>query len=280
MLKSLFLFSCILLLNLQVFAQYTFELKVDNGMQVGNTDDYSVSGTLVSGRIEKGKTYFLDDGAEIVINNIISSKTATTVPVANSPENVSLSMRCKNFRPTHGDVMKAISTRPSYGGGTTKFRANTLPEGVLTCRINGRIYRAKAVSKPVYVRSSNMLDLFFIAEDESVIWLQLNGFSDIETMPHTTTSDTSEKNMTLVCKLAYMPKGYRPTDMPTSYKAFEDFKGNSGVVVTSLNRYKKTLSLEFSGTLRPNHKLLEDNPNAGLFYITEGRVDDIGWDSF
>ncbi|MBK7762378.1 MAG: hypothetical protein IPI46_03265 [Bacteroidetes bacterium] len=266
--------------GLQTYAQYTFELHVDNGMQVGNTDNYSVSGTVISGRIEKGKTYFLEDGAEIVIINIISSKTATTVPVANSPENVSLSMRCKNFRPTHGDVMKAISTRPSYGGGTTKIRANTLPEGVLTCRINGRIYRAKAVSKPVHVRSSNMLDLFFIAEDESVIWLQINGFSDIETLPLTTTSDTSQKEMMLICKLAYMPKGYRPTDMPTSYKAYEDFKGNSGIVVTSLNRYKKTLSLEFSGTLRPNAKLLEDQPSAGLFYITEGRVDNIGWDSF
>ncbi|MEN9339807.1 MAG: hypothetical protein RIQ62_1119 [Bacteroidota bacterium] len=261
-------------------AQYTFELVISSGMQVGNTDEYSVSGTLRSGRIEKDKVYFLEDGTELQIKNIISSKTATSVPVANSPENLSIAMRCGRFVPTRGDIMKAISTRPSYGSNRMRTHADKLAEGLLQCRVNGRLYRAKTVSKPVYIRSSNMLDLFFMADDESVIWLQLNGFAEITDLPHRTTSDTSNHEMTMVCKLAFLPKGYRPTDMPTSYKAYEDVKGNAGIIVTSLNRYKKSISLEFSGTLRPNEKLLEENANAGLFYITEGRVDEIGWDAF
>jgi hypothetical protein len=38
--------------------------------------------------------------------------------------------------------------------------------------------------------------------------------------------------------------------------------------------------LEFSGILRANKKLLEDNGSSGLFYISEGRVDNLGWDAF
>jgi len=262
------------------FSQYSFEFRVENAMQVGNTDEYSVSGTLQSGRIEKNKVYFLEDGTQLSIRNIISSKTATSVPVANAPENISLALQCPKFVPTHGDWMKAIATRPSYGGGAMMARQGSLAEGLIQCRVNGRMYRAKMVSKPVYVRASDMLDLFFMAEDESVVWLQLNGFSMIQELPHRSTSDTSIKEPSQVCKVVFMPKGYRPTDMPVSYKGYEDFQGHSGIIVTSVNRYRKTLSLEFSGTLRANSKMLEENPSAGLFYLTEGRVDQIGWDEF
>jgi hypothetical protein len=47
-----------------------------------------------------------------------------------------------------------------------------------------------------------------------------------------------------------------------------------------LNKYEKKLSLEFSGILRPNMKIIEEKPAAGLFYVNEGRVDNIGWDAF
>jgi len=278
--RTFLLSLCTFLISLPAFSQFSFELTVDYGMRVGNTDQFSVSGTIHTGRIEKGKTYFLEDGTKLVIENIISSKSATSVPVASANEVVSLALTCKDFVPTHGDVLRAITTRTSYTGNITKYNAKQLPEGILTCRINGKIYRAKMVSKPVFIRASNILDMFFIAQDESVIWLQVNGFSDIESAPHKTTSDTSEKNPSLVCKVAFMPKGYRPTDMPTNYKAYEDFKGNSGILITVLNKYKKTIALEFSGILRPNKQLIEDGSNGGLFYITEGKVDNISWDEF
>ena len=277
--QLLLLFFC-LHAALLAEAQFTFELKIDYAYRVGNTDQFSVSGTILSGRIEKGKTYFLPDGTKLEILTIISSKTATSVPVAGLNENVSLAFTCKDYVPDHGDVMRAISTRPSYGSAATHFNTNQLPEGMLSCRVNGKLYHAKMVSKPVFIRSSNILDLFFIAEDESVVWLQINGFSEIQTVPHQTKSDTSQKDLSLVCKIAFMPKGYRPTDMPTNYKAFEDMKGNSGLIITSLNRYKKTISIEFSGILRANKKLLEDGGSSGLFYISEGRVDSISWDEF
>lgn len=278
--KTLFLSLCCLMFSCYAFAQFTFELKVDYAMRVGNTDQFSVNGTILTGRLEKGKTYFLEDGTKLVIENIISSKSASSVPVASANENVSLALTCKDFLPDRGDVLRGITTRPSIGGGAQRYNTNQLPEGILSCRINGKLYRSKMVSKPVYIRSSNMLDLFFIAEDESVIWLQINGFSEIETMPHHTKSDTSEKTPSMVCKVAFMPKGFRPTDMPTGYKAYEDMKGNSGIIITALNRYKKTIALEFSGILRPNKKLLEDGTGSGLFYISEGRVDNVGWDEF
>ena len=276
------LWLCLLFLNasLSCLAQFTFELQVEYGMRVGNTDQYAVSGVIKSGRIEKGKTYFLEDGTKVVIENILSAKSATSVPVANSNESVSLAITCKNYEPGRGDVMRGITTRPSYGMGNTRYNPNQLAEGILSCRVNGKMYKAKMVSKPVYIRASNVLDLFFIAQDESVIWLQLNGFSEVENSPHKTTSDTSEKNLSLVCKMAFMPKGYRPTDMPTNYKAYEDMKGNAGIIITSLNKYKKTIALEFSGILRPNKKLQDEESKAGLFYISEGRIDNISWDEF
>lgn len=270
-----------MLFSVTAIAQFSFELSIDYAMQVGNTEQFSVSGTINSGRIESGKTYFLEDGTKFVVKNIISSKSATSVPVANTNENISMAVLCPTFLLGRGDIIRGITTRPTYSSSNYKYNANQMPEGILSCRVNGKVYSAKAVSKPVYIKASNVLDLFFMAEDESVIWLQLNGFSDIQSIPHQSKSDTSEKNNSLVCKVAFMPKGYRPTDMPTNYLGYEDFKGNAGIVITMLSKYKKKIALEFSGILRPNERMLKEFPEkAGLFYISEGRVDNIGWDDF
>lgn len=278
--RVLYLFLFLLLCSMNMVAQYSFELKVDYAMRVGNTDEFSLSGTIISGRIEKNKVYYLEDGNKVEVKNIISSKSATSVPVAAINENVSLAIVCKNMEPGRGDMIRGIATRPSFGQVFTPTNTKQLPEGILNCRINGKMYKAKMVSKPVYIKESNVLDMFFMAEDESVVWLQLNGFSEIETLPHNAKSDTSVKEHSLVCKIAFMPKGYRPTDMPNNYRAYEDVKGNAGIIVTSLNRYKKTIALEFSAILRPNKLLMQEGGVNGLFYISEGRVDNIGWDEF
>lgn len=261
-------------------AQFAFELKVDYAMQVQNSTKYAVSGTILSGKVENNKIYYLDDGTKLEIKNIISAKSATSVPVALANENVSLSIVSDKFEVIRGETMRCISTKPGYGGTQVKTFANALPEGILSCKVNGKMYDSKAVSKPVYMRQADVMDLFFEAENKTVIWIQINNFSEIKDVPHSTKSDTSVKERALVCKLAYLPLGYRPTDMPNNYMAFEDFKGNAGVIITQIDRYNKKIALEFSGILRPNALMLQERPNAGLFYITEGRVDQIKWEEY
>lgn len=273
-------FYILFTLPLLLKAQYAFEIKVDYAMQVGNTEQYAVSGTIVSGKIENNKTYYLDDGTKLDVKNVMSAKSATSVPVALAGENVSISLVSKKFEVIRGESMRGISTRPGYGGAQVKPFANQMPEGVLSCKINGKMYDSKAVSKPVYMRQADVMDLFFEAENQTVIWIQINNFSEIKDVPHTAKSDTSVKDRALVCKLAYLPKGYRPTDMPNNYIAFEDFKGNAGIVITQIDRYNKKIALEFSGILRPNTLMLEEHATAGLYYISEGRVDQIKWEEY
>lgn len=261
-------------------AQFAFEIKVDYAMQVQNSDQYAVSGTLTSGKIENNKTYYLDDGTRLDVKNIISAKSATSVPVALAGENISISIQSKKFEVIRGETMRGISTRPGYGGSAVRSFANQLGEGVLSCKINGKMYESKAISKPVYMRQADVMDLFFEAENASVIWIQINNFSEIKDVPHTAKSDTSVQDRSMICKVAYMPKGYRPTDMPNNYVAFEDFKGNAGIVITQIDRYNKKIAFEFSGILRPNTLMLEEHPTAGLYYITEGRVDQINWEQY
>ncbi|MBL7766921.1 MAG: hypothetical protein JNJ58_12545 [Chitinophagaceae bacterium] len=261
-------------------AQYAFELTIDYAMRIQNSDQFSVSGVINKGRVESGKTYYLETGEKIVVTNVISAKTATSVPAAGAPEGVSIGITCKEFSPERGTVLKAVSNRGMYSGNTVRTFANQLSEGELSCKVNGRLYSALSVSKPVRVKSADVLDLFFEAEDHSVIWLQLNDFSQIEMFPHHAKTDTSNKDRRLVCRVVYMPEGYRPTDMPNNFAAYEDVKGNAGIVVTSVDKYHKKMSLEFSGILRANNIMLEKYPEAGLFYLTEGRVDHIGWDDF
>ncbi|MBK7692503.1 MAG: hypothetical protein IPK62_01570 [Bacteroidetes bacterium] len=261
-------------------AQFAFVMKVEYAMQVQNSTKYAVSGSILSGKIENNKTYYLDDGTKLDVKNIISAKSATSVPVALAGENVSISLTSEKFEIMRGETMRCISTRPGYGGAQVKSFANALPEGILSCKVNGKMYDSKSISKPVYMRQADVMDLFFEAENKTVIWIQINDFSQIKDTPHLTKSDTSVKERSLVCKLAYMPKGYRPTDMPNNYIAFEDYKGNAGVVITQIDRYNKKIALEFSGILRPNTLMLEEHPTAGLYYITEGRVDQIKWEEY
>jgi hypothetical protein len=122
--------------------------------------------------------------------------------------------------------------------------------------------------------------MFFQAEDKSVIWLQLNNFSEINNIPHTAKSDTSVKERAFVCKMAYLPSGYKPSDGANNYVGYEDVKGNAGIVVVYLDKYNKKIALSFSGILRANSKMQIEKPNAGLFYITEGKIDNLSWDAF
>jgi hypothetical protein len=263
-----------------VQAQYAFELKIDFAMRVQNSDMFSISGTVISGRIENDKNYYMDDGQKVEIKNVISNKSATSVPVALAQEKVSISVLCKDYQPERGEVLRCISSKPIYGGNVVRSHAKLMPEGELTCKLNTRMYDSKQISKPVYIKQADVLDIFFEAEDKSVIWIQLNDFSKIKEAPHQTKSDTSILERENVCKIAYLPNGYRPTDLPNNYIAFEDVKGNAGVLITYLDRYKKKMSIEFSGILRANERMREEKPNAGLFYITDGRVDQLSWDEY
>jgi hypothetical protein len=269
-----------LTITLHSFAQYAFELNIEYSTRIQNTDQFSMSGVIVKGRIENNKDYYLEDGTKIIINNMIAAKSATSVPVASAPESVSIGITCKNCRPEHGDVLKCVSAKPLYSGAVANYNPNKTAEGELICKLNGRLYKAKAISKPVFIKTINVMDLFFESNDKSVIWLQLNHFTNIDAIPHSAKTDTSNRNATMVCKVAFLPKGYRPTDMPNNYYAYEDVKGNAGITITYLNKYEKKLSLEFSGILSANAKVLTEKPEAGLFYINEGRVDNIGWDAF
>ena len=269
-----------LLSSLSLQAQYAFELKVDLVSRIGNQDLFSISGTLLAGRVENGKTYYDAQGAKFDVKNIISSKTATSVPVAGVGEQVSLSISSKDLDAGRGETMQCISSRPMQNGMAVRSYGPVLAEGAMRCKINGRQYTSKVISKPVYMKDADVLDLFFRADDETVLWLQLNNFSKIEQLPHTTTTDTSNHQREWVCKMAYMPKGFRPTDLPNHYQAYEDVAGNASITITNINRYKKTLSFDFMGTLRPNRRLLEEKPNAGLFTIQEGHADNITWDAY
>ena len=76
-----------------------------------------------------------------------------------------------------------------------------MKEGELYCKINGRMYTSYQVSKPVLIKDVDVLDMFFQSEDKSVIWLQLNNFSEIKSIPHTAKSDTSVKERAFECKI-------------------------------------------------------------------------------
>ena len=69
--KYLFLFLLFSLTLIQTKAQFAFELKVTFASRIQNSDQYSVSGTLLSGRIENGKTYYLENGSKIEENQKI-----------------------------------------------------------------------------------------------------------------------------------------------------------------------------------------------------------------
>lgn len=277
-------FCCLLFLGLvplQILAQYAFEMKIDFAMRVKNDEDiFSISGIINSGRVEKGKTYYLENGSKLVIDNIFSQKSSTSTSVANAPEMVALSVTCSGYQIERGDIIKCVATKSAYLLGQSGFNPGKMPEGELSCKVNGRLYTATQISKPVYIKNADVLDMFFEAADKSVIWLQLNHFSEIQQIPHHAKTDTSNHNRVQVCKLAYLPSGYRPSDGASQYKGYEDFKGNAGIAVLFLDRYHKRIGLSFSGILRANDRMLQEKPGAGLFYITEGKIDNLSWDAF
>ena len=96
--KFIFSLVCIFC-TLGSFAQYAFELQIEYSTRIQNSDQFSISGIVQKGRIENGKDYYLEDGTKLIINNLISAKSATSVPVASAPESVSIGITCKNYWP-------------------------------------------------------------------------------------------------------------------------------------------------------------------------------------
>lgn len=258
-------------------AQYSFELQVDYATQIGNTNDYSVSGQLLKGSIESGKKYYLTSGAEFDVKNLMSATTATSVKEAKSPERVSIGLKCKNFTPKTGVVIKGISTQPKYTGmRMSDNRLDKLPEGILKVNINGMEFKATQISKPIKTKAGDVLDMFFKTKGSEVFWLQIGNLSKIEDLPARVVSDS-----TLVgtdqpyCKIAFMPDGFLPTQLPNNYKAYEDKTGKASILITRLKKYTFQATIEFAGPLSPNWKILEENENAGFLTLTNGRVDKI-----
>jgi hypothetical protein len=274
---KLFIILAFIFLSFTLHAQYSFELKVDYATQIGNTNDYSVSGTLLKGTIENGKKYYLTSGAEFDVQNLMSAKTATSVNSAKAPEKVSIGLKCKNFNPKTGVVIKGISTQPNYSGmQMTNNRLDKLPEGILKVNINGMQFTATQISKPIKTKAGDVLDMFFKTKGTEVFWLQIGNLSKIEELPARVVSDS-----TLVgtdepyCKIAFMPDGFLPTQLPNNYKAYEDKTGKASILITNLKKYTFQATIEFAGPLAPNWKILEENENAGFLTLTNGRVDKI-----
>ena len=260
-------------------AQYAFELEVDFSTRIGQTDNYSVSGTLRKGKIESGKKYYLTTGAEFKVVNLMSAKTTTSVNKVVAPEKVSLGLKCKNFEPKQNVVLFGIATQPSYGGQTVRTYKDKMPEGMLKVKVNGMLLKAKQISKPIKTKSGDVLDMFFKTKMGSVFWLQIGNLSKIENLPMRVPCDT-----TLIgteepyAKIAFMPDGFQPTDLPDNYKGYEDKLGKASILVTSLKKFTFQASIEFGGRLPANWKLKEENPTAQPIKLTEGRVDKIVYD--
>lgn len=272
---------CLLLIlfcNLSLYAnaQYAFEIQVEYSTQIGNTNNYSVSGNLLKGKIEKGKKYYLTTGAELKVVNLMSATTATSVDKVVAPQKISIGLECKNFKPKQNVVLKGIATQPSYGGMTVKTYKDKVPQGMMQVKINGMMFKAKQISEPIRTKQSDVLDMFFKTKSGSVFWLQVGNLSKIETLPMRLPTDS-----TLVGtdqpygKIAFMPDGFKPTDLPNNYKGYEDKKGKASILITRLKKYTFQATLEFGGLLPANAKLKVDNPTAQPLKLTNGRVDKI-----
>ncbi len=257
-------------------AQYAFELEVDYSTQIGNTDNYSVSGKLLKGKIENGKKYFTTKGAELNVINLMSAKTTTSVDKAVAPQKVSVGLKCKNFKPKQDVIIQGIATQPNYGGTPVHTFHDQLPEGVLQVKVNGMLFKAKQISTPIKTKAGDVLDMFFKTKTDGVFWLQIGNMNQIETLPIRLPADsTLIGTQQPYCKIAFMPDGFLPTDLPNNYKAYEDKFGNASILITTLKKYTLQATIEFGGPLRPNWKILEENPDAGILTLTDGRVDKI-----
>ncbi len=262
-----------------VNAQYAFEIEVDYSARIGNTDNFSVSGNLIKGKIEKGKKYYLTTGAELKVMNLMSAKTTTSVDRALAPQKVSLGLECKNFQPKQNVVLKGIATQPSYGGEIVKSYKDKVPEGMMQVKINGMLFKAKQISVPIRTKLGDVLDMFFKTKAGAVFWLQIGNLSKVEQVPMRVVSDSTLVNTEKpYCKIVFMPDGFLPTQLPNNYKGYEDKFGKSSVLITRLKKFTFQATLEFGGRLRPNANILEENPTAGALKLTNGRVDKIIWE--
>ena len=169
--------------------------------------------------------------------------------------------------------LNGISTKPEQRGFAVKTYADKIDEGSMKCNVNGMSFVAKQISKPILTKQSDILDLFFKGSYDRVIWLQIFNFSKIKMAPQEI--NIIEDSTKAYCKIKFLPKGFLPTDFPNNLKAFENANENAGIVLTKYLDYNKEIGLEFNGILKPNKLMLEENPTAGLFYITEGRIDKI-----
>lgn len=263
-------------LGLSVQAQYAFEIEVDYSARIGNTDNFSVSGNLIKGKIEKGKKYFLTTGAELKVVNLMSAKTTTSVDKAVAPQKVSIGLQCKNFKPKQNVVLKGIATQPSYGGQMVKTYSDKIPEGRMQVKINGMMFKATQISKPIRTKHSDILDMFYKTRSGGVFWLQIGNVSKIENLPMRIVADsTLEGTKEPYCKIAFMPDGFKPTDLPNNYTGYEDKMGKASILVTKLKKFTFQATIEFGGMLPPNWKLKEKNPTAQPLNLTNGRVDKI-----
>ncbi len=267
------LFFIILFFSISVHAQYAFELEVDYSAQIQNSENYSVSGKLLKGKIENGKTYFLESGAKLDIINIISSTTGTSINIAEAPQAVSIGFKSKDYEPKQHVKINGISTKPEQRGFVVKTYADKIDEGSLKCNVNGMSFVAKQISKPILTKQSDILDMFFKGSYDRIIWLQVYNFSKIKMAPQEL--NLIEDTAKAYCKIKFLPKGFLPTDFPNNLKAFENGIDNAGIVITKYLDYNKEIGLEFNGILKPNKLIVTENPEAGLFYITEGRIDKI-----
>ncbi len=272
----LFIFSAF---AISTQAQYAFELEVDYSTQIGNTDNYSVSGKLLKGKIENGKRYYLTTGAEFKVVNLMSAVTATSVDNAIAPQAVSVGVLSTNFKPKQNVVLKGIATQPSYGGALVTTHANQMPEGHMQVKINGMMFKAKQISKPIRTKMGDVLDMFFKTKSGAVFWLQIGNMSKVETLPKRIVSDTTlEKTDTPYCKVIFMPEGFLPTQLPHNYKGYEDKYGKSSILITQLKKFTFQGTIEFAGRLQPNAKIKAENPEAQAIKLTNGRVDKIIWE--
>ena len=71
MMTKRILFYLLFTLPLYLHAQHAFEIKVDYSMQVQNSEQYAVSGSVLSGKIESNKTYYLDDGTNSRLHVVV-----------------------------------------------------------------------------------------------------------------------------------------------------------------------------------------------------------------
>ncbi len=257
-------------------AQYSFELKVDYSSRIGNTDNFSVSGDLIKGKIENGKKYYTTEGAELKVINLMSAKTTTSVDEAIAPQKVSIGLECKNFVPQQNVMLLGIATQPSFGGAMVKTYDDEMPEGMMQVKVNGMMFKGKQISKPIKTKQGDVLDMFYKAGGNRVFWLQIGNLSKIENLPMRLPADSSLIGTDQpYCKIAFMPDGFLPTDLPNNYKAYEDKTGDASILITQLKKYTFQATIEFGGALKPNSKLLEENPDAGILNLTNGRVDKI-----